>query len=272
MNDTLKKALRPILRKALSGFEWIIGFRTDPTGYEPSRISILSGKYERFLTDQILTMLPANGTFVDVGANIGYISYIIAKARPIAKNIIAIEPNPKVKEIIKYNLERFPSVKIFHFGLGSKEGNLEFYQGSYSEIGSFVKGYNESFMSHATYNVESISIPVQKGDVILSWVESIDVLKVDVEGFEMEVFIGLSNMIKAGRIKAIFFEYNILSQKMTTEIEGNVSVIQYLQEYGYEITGIEGDWKNIKIDQTSLEDLTKKLGPKGYTTLLAKKL
>ena len=34
-----------------------------------------------------------NGTFVDVGANIGYISYRIAKARPIAKNIIAVAKN-----------------------------------------------------------------------------------------------------------------------------------------------------------------------------------
>jgi len=60
------------------------------------------GKYEEYETKLILKQIERNGVVVDVGANIGYYTLLMAQK---AKRVYAIEPEPVNFEILKKNVE-----------------------------------------------------------------------------------------------------------------------------------------------------------------------
>jgi FkbM family methyltransferase len=268
MNNKLKQLLTPFVNVALRILEIIKGFKTDPTGYIPNRFRMLTNSYEPFLIKTILNLLPVKGVFVDVGANVGYVSRRIAEARPDASNIVAVEPNPRLNSILKFNLRNFTRCIILPFGFGSVDAVLKFYQGKDSAVGSFVKGFNELHDSNnPAYKTETFSVPVKKGAILLKDYEVINVMKVDVEGFELEAFKGLEESFNSGKIRNIVFEFNPLSQTAAgVEV---MSTIHFLKSHNFIILGLEGGWHNIEITENNINSLLNELGRTGYTTLLA---
>lgn len=268
MDNKVKRCGKQLINLGLGFIEKTIKFKTDPTGFIPSRWRMLKGTYESFLIENILSRLPETGVFIDVGANVGYISKFVAKNRSSANTIIAVEPNPRLQAILKYNLSGFDSCKILSLGLSSKIGILEFYHGKDSATGSFIKDYNKNHhFHHKDYKVTSTHVAIERGDVLFANVPSIDVMKVDVEGFEFEVLKGFSQLLLKGNIKNIFFEFNVLSQQMGG-VQGK-EIIEYLNKFGYQVYGLEGNWNGAIINDRSVYDLAHDLGKHGYTTLVA---
>lgn len=130
---------------------------------------------------------------MDIGANIG--NHLLP-ILPLVKQAIAFEPQPqtfdKLKRSIKKN--KFTNCVIKNYGLGCKDENLMFYEDISGNNGasSFVK--EES--SNKDKQIQSL--PIKNGDAILDdlKIKKLDFIKIDVEGFEFEVFKGIKNNIK----------------------------------------------------------------------------
>ena len=119
------------------------------------------------------------GTFVDIGANIGYYSLMAAKFG--ATHIIGIEPNPIVLDRFKDNIKfnRFEKqIKTFQVGIGGKQGTLEL-RLSQTDMGS-------SSIVNTKLNSDKIKIKVISLSELLKkeGITKVDVLKIDIEGFE----------------------------------------------------------------------------------------
>lgn len=267
----MRRLLRPIFRPlAITGIallERMTGFATDPTGWLINRLAMLRGSYERFLVESILGDLPEDGVFVDVGANVGAISRAVARSRANV-TIIAFEPNPRIYPLLQSNLKPFSKSQAYNFGLGADKGLLEFYHGKESCVGSFVASYTNRHVGNvAAAEVSRIKVKVSTGDEELSHLRQIDVMKIDVEGFETEVFNGLRGLLSQQRIGTIFFEFCPYAQRSAQHRPREV--ISLLTNSGYRIREIEGESAGRPVDDESVGQLILRLGDRGYTTLRA---
>jgi FkbM family methyltransferase len=267
MKNSLKSFCRPLVRRTISLIEPLAGFWTDSTSYLPNRISMLAGSYEKFLIQSICKVLPPNGVFVDVGANVGFISQQIAR-RFSGVKVLALEPNPRIYPILKKNLKAFPNCESLNVGLGAKEGNLEFFHGGESLVGSFIEEYTRRHPSnYQRGQIAKSTVRVTTGDSVLSQMRTIDVMKMDVEGYEIEVLRGMARFLADGAIKKIFFEFCPFAQRWAHNQPEEI--IHRLIELGYNIYEVEGESAGLPVSAENVTAIIARLGDRGYTTLLA---
>ena len=89
----------------------------------------VNGSYEKDLVDYLVAALPANSSFVDVGANIGAISLFVAKRRPDV-TVFSIEASGVLIGYLQRNiaLTNVKNVRVVHKAIYSvDEINLDFY-------------------------------------------------------------------------------------------------------------------------------------------------
>ena len=267
MKILLKSLARPVLRWTLSRLEPLTGFWTDPTGYLPNRFKMVLGSYEKFLTAAIVQALPAQGVFVDVGANVGFISQKVARCRPQARGF-SFEPNPRIYPTLQKNLKAYPRCQAVNAGLGAREGSLEFFHGAESCVGSFVQAYTSQHPANQSRGpIAKSQVKVTTGDTMLADIGTIDVMKMDVEGYEAEVLKGMTKLLTAGTIRTIFFEFCPFAQKWTHNPPGEI--IHLLIKNGYAVVEVEGENHGAPVSSQNLATLVARLGDQGYTTLRA---
>jgi FkbM family methyltransferase len=156
-------------------------------------------RYQDDLVALIVSLLPRSGVFVDVGANIGLISFAIAACRPDV-SIFAFEPDEDnaVKWLHNANLNR-GSARLEQVALGAAPGVAEIVTGSESGHSHIPVGGEHG----SPVSVTTLDAYVDSADLT-----KIDVLKVDVEGYEPFVFQGARRLLEQGRVRAIICEMN----------------------------------------------------------------
>jgi FkbM family methyltransferase len=154
---------------------------------------------------------------IDVGANIGEWSVAACAGLPHA-HIHAFEIAPAIAFELAKNVQQFPGrVSINTVGLGSREGEIQLYWSQEeSTVSSTIEGVVE--ISAADYDNKTINKMAAKiitGDQYLNdrRIESVDFLKIDVEGAEWEVLQGFSQAFARQKIQMVQFEYGPLSLK-----------------------------------------------------------
>lgn len=144
----------------------------------------------------LLHYLKKEDLFVDIGANIG--SYTVLAGSEVGCDVISIEPNPQTFNRMEDNIfiNRIESkVKRLNIGLGSKEGNVDFSDGL--DTVNHVLAPGEK--------VKTISIKISSLDTVLKD-KSPALIKVDVEGYEQEVFLGAKESLSIPTLNAIIVE------------------------------------------------------------------
>lgn len=177
--------------------------------------------YDRAEIDALKAAV-GQGTFVDLGANIGFYSLSIAAT---GARVIAVEPNPKTLERLRFNVainDFAGNVTVIPVGIG-EEGEFELI--SSGDLGSASIGPNQ------TKNERTIATRIRTRPLldILSEadVESIEGLKIDIEGMEDRALIPFFNDApKSLRPKCVVIE-DCTSDYWETD------VIAYMQSIGY---------------------------------------
>ena len=153
---------------------------------------------------------------LDVGSHKGdYISSLNKKFS--IENIYCFEPNPDIFEILKKKFNK-PYIKLFNYGISKKRGNVSFNKNiessssSINDLNSNSKYYKKKFFLLNLFKAQEvttkINIKVERLDNILNYhkIEFVDLLKVDTEGYELNVIESLGNYIS--KIKIIHFEHH----------------------------------------------------------------
>lgn len=189
--------LMPLLSKNKSEiivFENIIsGFNFDSLYFLFGEIFVRNEYYfKNEQKDQALNI-------VDCGSNIGA-SVIFFKHYYPQSRIIAFEPEPTTYKKLKKNVEinNLQNVQTYNLGLSNRTGKLKFY---FETEGSLTMSF-----SNERNNGKSINVDVCKlSDYII---DTVDFIKIDIEGAELDVLEDLYETKKILLIQEGIIEYH----------------------------------------------------------------
>lgn len=147
-----------------------------------------------------------NTVFFDVGANKGDFTKLILKYHPNA-TVFAFEPNKKLIN----NFPKSDRIKLFNIALGNeiKKEDMVFYNDTCKS--TIIYDVHEQLYRSKKHYIEKIDILTIDFIKNSEKIDTIDFLKIDVEGYEYEVLLGAMNSIENNEISIIQFEFNIMN-------------------------------------------------------------
>lgn len=181
---------------------------------------------EQFLRTE-LRKLSMGGVVFDVGANVGDWTKYCLSIEP-SLHIHLFEPSkPTFKKLASNSWP--PNIKLNNCGLGEKNELLNL------NIVDAASGMNSIHKRHGVKSAEVIlaeAIQIQTLDAYCEAnnITHIDLLKVDVEGHELAVFRGAQQMLGAGKINIIQFEYGGCNLDARVYL---LDIWEYLASFGF---------------------------------------
>ncbi len=185
-------------------------------------LSLAPSHRELGLIMTTLAIMQKGDLFVDVGANIGLFSVFVASyAEALDIAILAIEPNPDTYERLKANIGAGPNVKGIQGACSNLngQGHLLLTEDS---LTSMLDGAGaRERASQWGYRGDSVPVPLFCLDALLNGNSRRIVLKIDVEGHELEVLEGARNTLKSGSVRAVIID------------GGGEDIVDYMATYRY---------------------------------------
>jgi FkbM family methyltransferase len=166
--------------------------------------------------EKLMKLILKNGSsLVDVGANLGQYVKVGYQLVGEGGKVNAFEPLPSVMKLLKLNafMNDFQTSESNgykrHFGT-SNGASVEIHECAVSDQDGFVSFYtypsgDESSLTPNDDAVE-IKVPMLTLDTVLNDLTSCDLIKIDVEGFELEVLKGGVELLKKHQ-PVIIFEF-----------------------------------------------------------------
>lgn len=138
----------------------------------------------------------------DIGANYGWTTVHSAQSVGATGQVVAFEPSSVALRLLHMNTAARSNVKVFRLALGSEEGTAIFYNAEHADMSSFTA----PSLGLPIRSTETV--PVIRLDKLVSdrGLRFPNVIKCDVEGAEMGVFLGAKNVLS--RSPMVFFEYS----------------------------------------------------------------
>ncbi len=177
-----------------------------------------------------LSMLPTDGTVLDIGANLGFLSAHIARHLTNG-NVIAFEPMPDNLNALNYVVKKFDlrNVRVEACALGNEDGVVEMVlpvegkakqQGLSHVVHDEIVQHNEGIR---------FKVPIRKLDNIPFLFEpgvKITGLKIDVENFEQYVLAGANKL---------FTTYHPLLYIELWDNDNQKNCFQIMKDHGYTV-------------------------------------
>jgi FkbM family methyltransferase len=148
---------------------------------------------------------------VDIGANTG--QWISALQRFVAvEHAEVFEPNPEAFERLRSNLADKTNFRLHRNALGMRQGVSTLHVTCESSLASLLhpsKLLEEQYTNCNARVVSEIQVPVMTLDEVLTGEAAIDLLKIDVQGFERPVLLGGAKTLS--RTRSLLIEMNFVS-------------------------------------------------------------
>ena len=212
------------------------------------------GYYNLQMVPYIRSKLGPGMVFLDIGANIGEISMVAAKCVGDKGCVIAFEPISSISDILELNITRnnLSQVVVERSGISNvvssgipiyKSCGQEQFEEENDGLGTIVC-------------TESNRVPVEyiSTTTIDYYIEAhefkrIDLIKIDVEGAELQCLMGASNTLHRFKPDLI-----VEVQDSTANAAGYEArdILEYLAQFGYNFYRFERNGKTLPIDPASL--------------------
>ncbi|MEM9106663.1 MAG: FkbM family methyltransferase [Pseudomonadota bacterium] len=171
--------------------------------------------------------------FVDIGANIGTYSLFVAEQCRDNARIVSFEPHPRTFEKLGFNIRAngYSSIEPINEGVGSESGQLHLHTSGGTNIGT------ASILEEAIDSKHQVEIKVAPlCDALASrHIERVDLLKIDIEGFEDRALMPLMAEENRPLWPAAILIETVLRQHW------QVDCVSELTARGYSIAGDTGE-------------------------------
>jgi len=261
----IKVFLKSVLRKKINGILFEFNFSLDP-----EIENMYEGHYESEIVKLMERTLKKGDAFIDVGANIGYLSAIALGFVGKSGQVHSFEPVPeyfsKLNKLVVAN--RAYKIFINQCALGDKQEKAKINVTSQLNIGwnTIVPKFmpNENVKQAIEVNVIRLDSYIKERGV-----NNIKLIKIDVEGFEFPVLKGVSDYFKMTNNRPLIIceiapaAYPLLGFKI-------IDLLKYMKKYSYRAFSTVN--RDAEIDITKLETTQNVLFINEYDTSWRKNL
>jgi FkbM family methyltransferase len=187
----------------------------------------LTGEFDRSTVEVLLKLSKPGDVLLDIGANIGYVSACFLQKVPQSK-AIAVEPQSQIVELLQSNLKPFGDerYKVFPVGISDLDTS------GWMEICDWNRGASKVVDKQNSRTVEIQLWSAQRLFASLQD-EKIDLIKIDVEGYEETVLKACQAEFNRLRPRAIFFE----DHTQSSAPDGSIGRI--FRNIGYRVLGVK---------------------------------
>jgi FkbM family methyltransferase len=140
---------------------------------------------------------------VDIGANLGYYSFLFARWTGASGKVFAVEPIAVYNKIFLEKSRKYPNVVLYPYALGREEGTVEL-------VSSPATGRLHTGLPHV-YNPQTdglienqefrFTAEMKRPSRLFADLERMDYLKCDVEGFEYVILSEMKELLRRFRPK-----------------------------------------------------------------------
>ena len=197
---------------------------------------VLEKDLEKDVKQEFSQNVNEGDTVIDVGAHIGEYTLLGAKLVGEKGFIISVEPAHDTTKSLKENiiLNGFKNCLVIEKAVGEKVETKFLYKVSEEDVYGYLDPYvkNKKLKKYSEIEVTTID------EIILSKnLNLVNLLKIDVEGFEYEVLLGCSDALKKNKIKKIIIE--IHSEFLKSKGTNEDLIYMFLKEHGFKIKKIQ---------------------------------
>ncbi len=170
---------------------------------------MLDGYWEFWITDVIWNNVRPGAVCLDVGANLGYYSVLMAELAGPKGRLIAFEPNRRMAHLLHRNLEIngfLGMAEVSRRAVGATSGQKLAFQASleHPKNGTLLSAPH-AVLAHETLGaateVETVALDDYAGTPV-------DFIKIDVEGAEEQVWHGMQRLLDASPNVRVLLEFN----------------------------------------------------------------
>lgn len=208
------------------------GVKLEMTPEEAMSLGIaLLGSHNHYEEKVLKTILHRGDVVVDVGAFIGEESLLAAKLVGPKGKVYAFEPSPTHIKRLADNIRRnnTDNIEIIKYAVSNKKGIFPLYEAGSGS--SFVK-------NEAEYHIRSKSIkPIYVKTVTLDEfvirrrIHHIDFIKIDVEGWDLQVLKGATKILRARDAPDVMIE--VIDDVLSKAGFSSKDLVNYLIRFGY---------------------------------------
>lgn len=227
LSVVLPKVLLPAVERAgkliiqtLHGVKLLI----DPAKDKGVELALYqTGTYEKGTIQLLGDFLKQGSVFMDIGANIGLMSTIASKIVGEKGRVYAVEANPKTIEVLRHNcaINLCENIEILPIALASEKGSAILYENWNVNRGG------ASLISQG--DEHGITVSKERLDDLFSPDSPVHLVKIDVEGFELEVLKGGVDWFKT---QQPVFIIEVSTQRSNQEGATPESIMSFVANFG----------------------------------------
>jgi FkbM family methyltransferase len=164
-----------------------------------------AGIWDLAVSEALWRLLRPGDVAIDVGANIGHMTTLMATRVAPRGRVFAFEPHPVVGQRLDANVARLrrgtaAPVQVLHVALSESEGEVFLDGGS-----AFGSNQGLAHVVDGASSATAIRVPTRRLDDVLRG-EQVRVAKIDVEGHEPQVLAGATTLLRQRAIEHIVYE------------------------------------------------------------------
>lgn len=185
--------------------------------------------YEQTFDTAMFEAIKPGDVIWDVGANVGYYTRKFSDSVGSAGHVFAFEPFPATAARLRAELTGIETVTVLPVALGAETGTVSMREGD-DEFGAtsriVTQGAGESKVTR---------VDIATGDLIFSrgLAAAPTIIKIDTEGFELDVLNGMQEILNRATLRAVFIEvhFGILAERGLSAAPGRIE--RLLSEKGF---------------------------------------
>lgn len=159
---------------------------------------------------RVFRLLVSEGQVVyDVGANIGMHTTLLASLVGSSGHVYAFEPNPAMVRLLRHTLDGLQNARLFPVALSDRAGEAKLFIPEDSTLTSLANWTAGRFKT-----VERICTLITMDELARTeGLRQPDFIKCDVEGAELDVFLGAKELLNRPDAPIVLFESNVHTSK-----------------------------------------------------------